>query len=80
MFLKQNFEVFISVLQEIRQQTLFELNDEINCWKQEKKNSECNSVSFWQLVKQKHFRKCLLIVCMLHAGQQLIGINAVSII
>ncbi|UXI19380.1 uridine cytidine kinase I [Sarcoptes scabiei] len=33
--------------------------------------------NFWRLIRQKEFRQSLMIICALHAGQQLIGINAI---
>lgn len=67
----------VEVLQAIRQQRLFELADEVEYLKEEQKNREQNTASFLQLMGQSEFRKGLLIVCVMHAGQQLCGINAV---
>ena len=78
--MKKDEKKAIHALESIRGQTQLELIDEILAMKQEVKNRESNKMSFLQLLRQnKAFRTSLIIVCALHAGQQLIGINAVSV-
>jgi len=77
--LKRQEDRAIQTLQSIRGQGLSQLVDEICVLRQEQKNRQCNNLSFFQLLRSKvSFRSSLLVVCVLHAGQQLIGINAVS--
>nr|XP_027195791.1 solute carrier family 2, facilitated glucose transporter member 3-like [Dermatophagoides pteronyssinus] len=68
----------IKVLEQIRKHPM-EVADDIANLRREQKCEEggSNNSSLLQLFKQSHFRKGLLIVCLLHAGQQLVGINAV---
>ena len=78
--MKRQEEQAIETLQSIRGQTLPELVDDICSLRQEQKNRECRNQSLLTLIRQnKSFRNALLIVCALHAGQQLVGINAVSV-
>jgi flavin reductase (DIM6/NTAB) family NADH-FMN oxidoreductase RutF len=55
-----------------------ELENDISVMKAEHKAQESNNWSFISLLKMREFRNPLFIVCFLHAGQQLVGINAVS--
>lgn len=67
----------VSVLQKLRKTTL-EVTEEILALKREQKSETGNDDrSFFQLLKRSEFRKSLLIICVLHAGQQLVGINAI---
>lgn len=66
----------ISVLQKLRK-TSQEVNEDFLALKREQKCGTGNERSFFQLLKQSKFRNGLLIICVLHAGQQLIGINAI---
>lgn len=68
----------IRALESIRGQPEIELVDEIMELKQQSKNRQSSNLSFLQLLRQsKAFRSSLLIVCILHAFQQLVGINAI---
>lgn len=76
--MKKKEEKAIEVLQSIRRRSIDELTDDIAFLRQEQKNKECNNQSFFQTFRDnRNFRKALLIVCGLHAGQQLVGINAI---
>lgn len=55
------------------------LENDISDMKAEHKAQESNYWGFVSLLKSREFRISLFIVCILHAGQQLVGINAVSI-
>ena len=75
---KRREKLAIKVLEQIRKHPM-EVADDIANLRREQKCEEggSNNSSLLQLFKQSHFRKGLLIVCLLHAGQQLVGINAV---
>ncbi|KAH7641463.1 solute carrier family 2 -like [Dermatophagoides farinae] len=75
--IKKREDSAIRVLEQIRKSPM-EVADDLSNLRREQKCEEGNgNNSLLQLFKQSQFRKSLLIVCLLHAGQQLVGINAV---
>ena len=80
--MKQQENKAIETLKSIRGENRLELlTDDINILRLELKNRQANNTnqSFVSLIlKDESFKKNLLIVCVLHAGQQLIGVSQVS--
>lgn len=75
--IKKREDSAIRVLEQIRKSPMEVADDLANLRREQKCEEGSGNNSLLQLFKQSQFRKSLLIVCLLHAGQQLVGINAV---
>lgn len=68
------------VLQKLRNLSVSDLVIDISVMRKEQNSLQnCSSSSFTSLFTNKDFRLPIFLVCALHIGQQLIGINAVSV-
>ena len=74
---KSNEFVFL-VLQKLRNLSVSDLVIDISVMRKDQNSLQnCSSSSFTSLFTNKDFRLPIFLVCALHIGQQLIGINAV---
>ncbi len=67
------------MLQTLRKLSVKELEEDILDMRVEQKLQEANEWSFTTLFTLKSLRLPVFLVCILHIGQQLIGINAVRL-